>query len=98
MKEKVNKAYSRLGILRRNFKYMSIEVFCLLYKAMVRSHLEYANSVRNPHRKEDTEILEKIQMRATKLVESIKHLNYEKRFKKLDLPPLKFRRIRGDLI
>jgi hypothetical protein len=37
-------------------------------------------------------------MRATKLVESIKHLNYEERLNKLDLPTLKFRRIRGDLI
>ena len=54
---------------------MSLEVFCLLYKAMVRSHLEYAKSVWDPHCKEDTEILEKVQMPATKLVESIKHLN-----------------------
>ena len=81
IKEKVNKAYSRLGIIRRNFKYMSMQVFCLLYKAMVRSHLEYANSVWNPHCKEDIETLEKVQMRAKKLVESIKHLNYEERLK-----------------
>jgi hypothetical protein len=36
-------------------------------------------------------------MRATKLVESIKHLHSEKRFRKLELPTLKFRRMRGDL-
>ena len=45
LREKVNKAYARLGIIERNFKCMSIEVFCLLYKAMIRSQLEYANSV-----------------------------------------------------
>ena len=98
IKDKVNKAYSRLGLIKRNFKYLSIEAFCLLYKAIVRSHLEYANSVWNPHNKEDIEILEKVQMRATKLVESIKYLSYEDRLKKLGLPTLKFRRIRGDLI
>jgi len=53
IKEKVNKVYARLGIIKRNFKCMSIEVFCLLCKAMVRSQLEYANSVWNPHIKED---------------------------------------------
>ena len=50
---------------------------------MVRSQLEYANSVWNPHSKEDIEIIEKVQMRATKLVESVKHLSYEDRLKKI---------------
>ena len=49
IREKVNKACARLGITKRNFKCMPTEVFCLLYKAMVRSQLEYANSVWNPH-------------------------------------------------
>jgi len=39
IRDKVNKAYARLGIIKRNFKCMSIEVFCLLNKAMVRSQL-----------------------------------------------------------
>ena len=98
IKEKVNKAYARLGIIKRNFNYMSPDVFCLLYKAMIRSHLEYASSVWNPHCKEDIEILEKVQRRATKLVKTIKHLSYEDRLKTLKLPTLKYRRIRGDLI
>ena len=69
VREKVNKAYARLGIIKRNFKCMSIEVFCLLFKAMVRSQMEFANSVWNPHSKEDIEIIEEVQLRATKLVE-----------------------------
>ena len=45
-----------------------MEVFCLLYKAIVRFQLEYANLVWNPHRKDDIEIIENVQMHATKLV------------------------------
>jgi len=46
--KKINKAYSMLGILRRNFKEIAVESFISLYKLFVRSHLEYAESVWNP--------------------------------------------------
>ena len=42
--------------------------------------------------------LEKVQMHATKLVISIKNLTYKDRFKRLKLPTLKYRCIRGDMI
>jgi hypothetical protein len=52
-----------------------------------RTHLEYANnSVWNPYNKEVIENLEKAQIRATKLVYSIKHLDCEKRLRALKLP------------
>ena len=65
---------------------------------MQRSQLEYANSVWNPHSREDIEIIEKVQMRATKLVQSVRRLSYENRLTKLGIPSLKYRRWRGDLI
>ena len=37
-------------------------------------------------------------MRATQLVISIKNLTYKNRLKRLTLPTLKYRRIRGDMI
>ena len=49
--EKVNKAYMMLGIIKRNFKYLEKEAFKNLYKAMVRSHLEYAQSSWSPRYK-----------------------------------------------
>jgi len=41
--------------------------------------------------------IEKVQMRATKIVFLVKRLPYKDRLKRLEFPTLKFRRIRGDL-
>jgi len=42
--------------------------------------------------------LEKVQMRATKLVLTDKHLTYKERLLQLKLPTLKYRHLRGDMI
>ena len=98
IQQKINKAYSMLGILKRNFKNMSIITFVMLYKSIVRSQLEYCNSVWSPYKKSDIEDIEKVQKRATKLISSIKNLNYANRLQKCNLTTLRFRRIRGDMI
>ena len=43
--DKVNTAYQMIGIISRNFKELDKYTFTMLYKSMVRSYLEYANSV-----------------------------------------------------
>ena len=68
IKQKINKAYSMLDILRRNFKEMDVESFISLYKVFVRSHLEYAESDSNPHYMYLIDDLEKVQKRATKIL------------------------------
>ena len=95
-KEKINTAYSYLGIIKRNLIYL--DAFVMLYKSLVRSHLAYANSVWNPHRLGLITDLEKVQMRVTKLVISITNFTYKDRLKRLKLPTLKYRRIRGNMI
>jgi ribonuclease P/MRP protein subunit RPP40 len=96
--EKVNTAYSMLGIIKRNFKHVSKDCFLMLYKSMVRSHLEYANCVWTPKRKGDQDKLEKVQRRATKIVPELSGKPYHCRLKILKLPTLKYRQVRGDMI
>ena len=59
---------------------------------------KYANSLWNLYRKQDIKALEKVQMRATRLVTPLRNKPYQERLKALDLLTLKFRRLRGDMI
>jgi len=43
MHDKINKAYAMFGIIKRNFNYFTVSSFVLLYKCMVRSHLDYCS-------------------------------------------------------
>ena len=70
----------------------------MLYKALVRSHLEYAIAVWCPYKKGDISSLDKVQRRATKLIGSINHVPYVDRLKKLKLPTLKYLRARVNMI
>ena len=74
-----------LGLIKRNFTYMDRNRFTVLYKSLVRPHLEYANSVWSPHKKAVIEDIEKNPKRATKLVISLKHLSYKDSLVQLDL-------------
>jgi hypothetical protein len=96
--EKVNRAYSILGLIYRNFKYMFSDTLLMLYKSLVRLHLEYAVCVWSPYRLMDIEKLGKVQMRATKLIPLLKNYSFEARLRWLNLPTLKYRRLRGDMI
>ena len=49
--------------------------FILLYKSMVRPHLEYANSVWSPYKIGDIEEIEIVQKRATKLIINLKNMS-----------------------
>ena len=96
--EKINVSNKMLGIINRNFSDLDITCFILLYKSMVRSHLEYGASVWNPYKKSLIRDIENVQKRATKLMRQCKKLPYEERLAQLQLPTLKYRRFRGDMI
>ena len=84
-----------MGLIRRSFAYLDETFFVKLYTALVRPHLEYAQSVWSPHLKRFTDLIENVQIRATKLVDHLGNLEYSERLKRLNLPTLAFRRLRG---
>ena len=63
----VNKSYSMLGLIQRNFRKLSRECFVVLYKILVRPHLEYANTVWALRKMCDTEKIEKVKMKTTEI-------------------------------
>jgi len=96
--EKINKANSILGIICRSFEYLDKRTFKMLYVALVRPHLEYANAVWKPYKKKDITLLENVQRRGTKRVPGLSELPYNERLKALKLPTLAYRSLRGDMI
>ena len=94
----VQKANSRLGIIKRNFSITSKEIIIPLYKSLVRPILEYGSSIWNPALRRDYLEIEKVQRRATKMISNISHLSYENRLRHLKLDSLAFRRRRSDMI
>jgi hypothetical protein len=94
----VSKANQILGLVKRCFVYRDMELIKQLYTTMVRPHLEYGNVAWHPQFKKDIEQLERVQHRATRLVPGFYLLSYEERLKRMGLPSLVYRRLRGDAI
>ena len=94
----VKKANQMIGIIKRTFSYLDRDTFLKLYKAFVRPHLEYANVIWNPYLKRQSEKIEEVQRRATRLLKECKEMKYKERLDYLNLHSLKGRRVRGDLL
>ena len=95
---KVNKANAIMGLIRRTFTFLDCKLFKKLYTTFVRPHLEYGQVVWSPFLKKQINMIENVQIRATKLIDGLQNLEYSERLKVLDLPSLVYRRARGDMI
>jgi hypothetical protein len=89
-----------MGLIRRTFTYLNEHSFKYLFQALDRPHLEYAAAVWSPYKQHDIVIdsIENVQRRATKQIPSLNDMEYPDRLKKLKMPTLKYRRLRGDMI
>ena len=77
---KVVKSANRLlGMIRRTITCRNKRNILNLYKTLVRPILDYGAAVWSPHQKGDIEKVEKIQRRATRMIEEIRYLPYEDR-------------------
>ena len=93
-----SKANQVLGLIRKSFTNLNGYILPLLYKSLVRPHLEYANVIWGPTFITDSNILVSVQRRAIRYVQDISNLSYHDRLLHLNLPTLSYRRYRADMI
>ena len=94
----VAKATQLLSVIRRSFAQIDKYTLPLLYKSLVRPHLEFGNLAWGPFNRTDQKLIERVQRRATRLVTELRDLPYVDRLRSLRLPSLYYRRRRGDMI
>nr|VZH99524.1 unnamed protein product [Spirometra erinaceieuropaei] len=91
-------ATATLQLIRRAFMGFDPDCFSKIFGTFVRPHLEYAIQAWRPWTAKDYTVLEKVHRRATKMTQGLGALPYETRLSILNLFPLSYRQLRGDLI
>lgn len=94
----VKKANSLTYLIKCAFKDLKPDSITKIYKTYVRPTLEYAAVVWSPYLVKDVDAIERVQRRFTKLSPALRDLSYSDRLRRLHLPSLTDRRLRGDMI
>lgn len=86
--EKINTADKVMGTIKRTYQYIDEKILLLLYKALLRPHLDCANTVCNFCKIKDIKAIKNIQRTAARQIKNLKNLSYEQWLEKLQLPKL----------
>ena len=102
IQKSMSKTKQVIGWVRRNVISRDQETMLMVYKSLIRPHLEYCVQVWNLPAKHGNwgiiKEIESVQRGFTKLIDGLWHLPYRERLEKLKLTTLLERRMRGDLI
>ena len=77
--KRAHKANRVIGIIKKSFHCIDKIMFRTLYVSLVRSYLEYALQIWNPHLLGDIQVVKKVQKRATKFIPDLRQLTYSDR-------------------
>ena len=91
-------ANSVLSMIRKSSINKGVDIILPLYKSLVRPRLEYRVQTWSPFLRKDIELLEKVQKRATRMIDGFTDKDYNDRLKELGPTTVETRRKRGDLI
>ena len=94
----VKKANRLMGLIRRSYNFLDIVSLKYLFISLIRPHLEYCVTVWYPLLKKDEDLIENVLRRASKMLPRLSNLTYEERLAKIEIPSMKYRRMRGDMI
>ena len=97
-----NAVYKRasnvLGMLKRIFSGFTVNTLPIVTKTYLMPSMEYAIQAWSPWFKKDSELLDKINHRAPKMVRELEHLSYNERMESVNMLGSNCRMIRADLI
>ena len=94
----MKKANRLMGLIWKSYNFLDIVSFKYLFIFLVRPHLKYRVTVWFPLLKKDEDLIENVFRRASKMLPRLWNLTYEERLAKFEIPSMKYRRIRGDMI
>lgn len=87
-----------LGQIARSFHYRDRHIFMRLYKQYVLPHLEFSVAAWSPWTEADKNTLEKVQIRAVRMVSGLRGKTYEEKLAELGMTTLEERRHVVDMV